>query len=250
MGVAVFSSLSPGGRGLLSLRAPSCLVGIIAVSRASLRPYYRSISSSKSRCKVIPAEAGIQNIAPKWITGVNFVSRSGSGMTSMRGIVLLRDGDETLPMESKSLSKNLNLTALPLAGEGWGEGGNRWRFRPVTCTLNIYHAPAWERRHTHSESSYPLSSGPSVLSRFAGKRTGDEAMLESSCPLPTFGTRSVPGDVPTQSMGTSAFSKKVVNLECGSSRRLSRDLCFTHGAPPGIERRGLGRAENFCNVVP
>ncbi len=36
----------------------------------------------------------------------------------MRGIVLLRDGDETLPMESKSLSKNLNLIALPLAGEG------------------------------------------------------------------------------------------------------------------------------------
>ena len=43
-------------------------------------------------------------------------------MTSMRGIVVLRDGDKTLPMESKRLSKNLNLTALPLAGEGRGEG--------------------------------------------------------------------------------------------------------------------------------
>ena len=39
-------------------------------------------------------------------------------MTSLRGIVLLRDEDKTLPMESKSLSKNLNLTALPARGEG------------------------------------------------------------------------------------------------------------------------------------
>jgi hypothetical protein len=36
----------------------------------------------------------------------------------MRGLVLLRDGDKTLPMESKSLSKNLNVTALPIKGEG------------------------------------------------------------------------------------------------------------------------------------
>ena len=32
----------------------------------------------------------------------------------------------------------------PLAGEGRGEGGNRWRFRPVTCTLNIYEGCAGE----------------------------------------------------------------------------------------------------------
>ncbi|WP_457654565.1 hypothetical protein, partial [Rhodocaloribacter sp.] len=49
------------------------------------------------------------------------VSRSGSGMTSMRGIVLLRNKDEPSLRASKTLSKNLNLTALPLAGEGRGE---------------------------------------------------------------------------------------------------------------------------------
>ena len=58
----------------------------------------------------------------------------------MRGIVLLRDGDETLPMESKSLSKNLNLTALPLAGEGRGEGEIEGDFArtkaPETPALN------------------------------------------------------------------------------------------------------------------
>ena len=97
--------------GLLSLRASSCLVGIIAVSRASWRPYYRSYPFFEIKVQSHSRGGGNPVLCSK------MDPRSGSGMTSMRGIVLLRDEDKTLPMGSKSLSNNLNLTALPREGE-------------------------------------------------------------------------------------------------------------------------------------
>ncbi len=106
----------PPRAGLLSLRVSSCLVGIIAVSRASLRPYYRSYPFFEIKVQSHSRGGGNPVLCSK------MDPRSESGMTSLRGIVLLRDEDKTLPMESKNLSKNLNSTALPPAGEGRGEG--------------------------------------------------------------------------------------------------------------------------------
>ncbi len=104
--------------------------------------------------------------------------RSGSGMTSTRGTVILRNGDKTLPADSKSLSKNLNLTALRAA---------RKESLTIVCEVTLQTRAAFFRivaseRHTRPP---PCGGGPKGSEKPDRRATNDHGSNEGLEARPT-----------------------------------------------------------------